>query len=108
MSYVKYVSKIGESKIGESTVGESRKDWDWDWWRLLPRKESNSVQFEPLKPNDVIQPEDNGGGQLWKKYNGLDPTDPTTQEPGFLEDRHFLLLPQNIRGFSLRDKQWGK
>ena len=98
MSYVKYGPKFGER----------HDDLDWDWSRLRPRKEKSSVYFEPLKPNEIIQPEDNGGGQLWKNYNGLDPTDPVTQRPNFLEDRHFLLLPQNIRGFSIRDKQWGK
>lgn len=99
MSYVKY---------GATTMSKPHEDFDWDWFRLRPRREENSVHFEPLKPSQVIRPEDNGGGQLWEKYNGLDPTDPMTQESGFLEDRHFLLLPRNIGGFSLKDKQWGE
>ena len=96
MSYVNY---------GAAMMKSLYANMDWKW---RPRGEENSVHFEPLKPSEVIRPEDDGGGQLWEKYNGLDPTDSTTQEPGFLEDRHFLLLPRNIRGYSLRDKQWGK
>ncbi|KAL8831484.1 MAG: hypothetical protein Q9170_005268 [Blastenia crenularia] len=96
MSYAKYGARF--SKF--------REDMDWDLLKLRPRREKTSIHFEPLKPNEIIQPEDNGGGQLWKNYNGIDPTSTSTQEAGFLEDCHFLLLPRNIRGFSLKDKQW--
>ncbi|KAL8888554.1 MAG: hypothetical protein Q9215_004036 [Flavoplaca cf. flavocitrina] len=94
MSYVKYGAKIGRQHEEDFST----------WQRRRSRMETNSVDIEPVKPSDIVEPADNGGGQLWKKYNGLDPT---THEPDSLEDHHFLLLPQNIRGFSLRDKQWG-
>ena len=99
MSYVKH---------GSTKRSVLKDDLDWDWLKLRPRREQNSIDYEPLKPRDIVQPEDNCGGQLWSTYNGLDPTDSKTQEPGFLEDRHFLLFPHNIRGFSLGDKQWGE
>ena len=56
----------------------------------------------------MIEPEDYGGGELWKKYTDLDPLDPRTKECEFLEDRHYLLCPSIIRGFSTKVKQWGK
>lgn len=73
-----------------------------------PKREKNSVHFEPVKPSEVIEPDDYGGGELWKKYIDLDPLDSKTKEPGFLEDRHYLLCPTIIRGFSLKNKQWGE
>ena len=56
----------------------------------------------------MTEPEDYGGGELWKKYTDLDPLNPRTKEREFLEDRHYLLCPSIIRGFSIRVKQWGK
>ncbi|KAL9026509.1 MAG: hypothetical protein Q9196_004835 [Gyalolechia fulgens] len=94
MSYVRYGEKIGRQYEFDYPARELRR----------ARMETNSVDIEPVKPSDIVEPADDGGGQLWKKYNGLDPT---THKPDSLEDHHFLLLPQNIRGFSLRDKQWG-
>ena len=96
MSYVKH---------GSTKRSVIKDDLDWDWLKLRPRREQNSIDYEPLKPRDIVQPEDNGGGQLWTTYNNLDPTD---LEDGVLEDRHFLLFPHNIRGFSLGDKHRGE
>ncbi|KAL9039977.1 MAG: hypothetical protein Q9180_002203 [Flavoplaca navasiana] len=77
-----------------------------DWWKLQPHREKNSVHFQPVNPSDINEPEDDGGGELWKKYIDLDPLDACTKAPGFLEDLHYLLCPSIIRGFSLKDKQW--
>ncbi|KAL9027204.1 MAG: hypothetical protein Q9196_004243 [Gyalolechia fulgens] len=97
VSYVKYGSN------GRASGSEMGFDWlNYRW----SKKEENSVHFEPLKPSDINEPEDNGGGELWKRYIDIDPLHKDTEELGYLEDRHYLLCPSIIRGFSLRDKQW--
>ncbi|KAL8860659.1 MAG: hypothetical protein Q9178_003012 [Gyalolechia marmorata] len=98
-----YMDHKGLTQDLEPRIYDYEEDFS-AWERRQSRMETNTVDIEPVKPSDIVEPADNGGGQLWKNYSGLDPI---THDPDSLEDHHFLLLPQKIRGFSLRDKQWG-
>ena len=62
------------------------------------------VNHYPWTLDWVVEPQDFGGGKLWKDFDGFDPV-------GFecsLDERHTFLFPKKICGMSLKDKIWSE
>ena len=60
------------------------------------------MNYDPLIPDRVSEPQDFGGGKLWKDFDDFDPVGHECS----LDARHFFLFPKKIFGMSLKDKQW--
>ena len=51
----------------------------------------------------VSEPQDFGGGELWKDFNDFDLY---VDREYTLDERHFFLFPKKVPGMSLKYKQW--
>lgn len=68
------------------------------------------LDSNPILPDDVIEPEDSGGG-LWRhSFNAKDvkPSDLAKDYPGKSADDYYVLFPRVIIGLIMKDKIWGK
>ena len=67
--------------------------------------EGHDVDDDPMTLASVHEPQDFGGGSIWKHYDIFDPSDDGRLP---LDEKHFFLFPKKIHGISLKDKQWSE